>query len=178
MWLGRWEPLFRDANVSHQMLLALARAVSTKVVLRPEGKSRSNDTTENKWDFLFHQSGMIGSAILFANGNCGAALRKFPAQRVNDTFAVGFDAGPNSAAADTKSARHVVSKIAKLKVDRAEFDRQAAALTETNVFLTRRLSMTKRSSHHGSLTQPHRSCRSLSWTQWSPCQPQQMATRF
>ena len=24
LWLGRWDPLFRDANLSHQMLLALA----------------------------------------------------------------------------------------------------------------------------------------------------------
>ena len=28
MWLGRWDPLFREANLSHQMLLALARVVS------------------------------------------------------------------------------------------------------------------------------------------------------
>ena len=25
LWLGRWDPLFRGANLSHQMLLALAR---------------------------------------------------------------------------------------------------------------------------------------------------------
>ena len=25
LWLGRWDPLFRNANLSHQMLLALAR---------------------------------------------------------------------------------------------------------------------------------------------------------
>ena len=116
------------------MLLALARAVSTKVMLRPEGKSRYNDTTENKWDFLFHQSGMIGSAILFANGNLGAALRKLPAQRVNDTFAVSFDAGPNSAAVDTKSARQVVSKIAKLKVDRPDLEVLKVVLPDFGIF--------------------------------------------
>ena len=33
LWLGRWDPLFRDANLSHQMLLALARIVITKIVL-------------------------------------------------------------------------------------------------------------------------------------------------
>ena len=31
LWLGRWDPLFRRANLSHQMLLALARVVLTKV---------------------------------------------------------------------------------------------------------------------------------------------------
>ena len=37
LWLGRWDPLFRNANLSHQMLLALARVVTTKIVLRPDG---------------------------------------------------------------------------------------------------------------------------------------------
>ena len=65
MWLGRWDPLFRDADkcpLSHQMLLALARVVSTKIVLRPDGsKNKSSDSTAN-WDFLFHQSGIVGTA--------------------------------------------------------------------------------------------------------------------
>ena len=50
MWLGRWCPLFRHANVSHQMLLALARIVTTKVVLRPEGHQRVQEQSENTWD--------------------------------------------------------------------------------------------------------------------------------
>ena len=50
MWLGRWDPLFRHANVSHQMLLALARIVSTKIVLRPEGQQKTQEQTENTWD--------------------------------------------------------------------------------------------------------------------------------
>ena len=70
LWLGRWDPLFRKANLSHQMLLALARVVTTKVVLRPEGKSINRGETATNWDFLFHQSGMIGSAILFGNASC------------------------------------------------------------------------------------------------------------
>ena len=67
MWLGRWPPILRDANLSHQMLLALARIVTTKVVLRPEGRTptKSEDGTP-AWDFLFHQSGMVGPAVLLA----------------------------------------------------------------------------------------------------------------
>ena len=54
MWLGRWQPLFRDANLSHQMLLALARIVTTKVVLRPEGNATARTGAgAPSWDFLF-----------------------------------------------------------------------------------------------------------------------------
>ena len=73
LWLGRWDPLFRNANLSHQMLLALARVVTTKVVLRPQGRAVSKSDATPSWDFLFHQSGMIGSAILFGNASCTKA---------------------------------------------------------------------------------------------------------
>ena len=65
LWIGRWPRLFSEANISHQMLVALARIVSTKVVLRPEAKVlHGGCDKENGWDFLFHQDGMVGSAIL------------------------------------------------------------------------------------------------------------------
>ena len=79
LWLGRWEPLFRNANLSHQMLLALARVVSTKIVLRPDGSKSSSSTSGANWDFLFHQSGIIGTAVLFQNADCGFTLQQFPA---------------------------------------------------------------------------------------------------
>eukprot|EP00974_Lingulodinium_polyedra_P068569 6641033-Lingulodinium_polyedra.AAC.1 len=63
MWLGRQDPLFQGANLSHQMLLALARVVTTKVVLRPEGRDAGRNGDGPTWDFLFHESGMVGSAI-------------------------------------------------------------------------------------------------------------------
>ena len=85
-WLGRWDPLFRDANLSHQMLLALARVVTTKVVLRPEGNVTSRGDVNKAWDFLFQQSGMVGSAILFGNASCKEALAKFPSESVKDVF--------------------------------------------------------------------------------------------
>ena len=140
LWLGRWDPLFRRANLSHQMLLALARIVTTKVVLRPDGQSAAQGQTGDKWDFLFHQSGMVGSAIVFPNASCGESLDSFPPADVSDTFAVSFvnaiqrapqdsedrDRGEalgheglnTDQAAATRAARQVVSKIAKLKVDR------------------------------------------------------------
>ena len=77
LWLGRWDPLFSSANLSHQMLLALARVVSTKVVLRPDGHRSNEGQDDNKWDFLFHQSGMIGSAIIFPNATCGEVCSTF-----------------------------------------------------------------------------------------------------
>ena len=104
------------------MLLALARIVTTKVVLRPEGQTRKDAQDDNKWDFLFHQSGMIGSAILSANGNCGSAAEQFPPKSLGDTFAVSFVTSGTHSPDATEHAKNVVSKIAKLKVDRAEFD--------------------------------------------------------
>merc|ERR1712025_874517 len=94
LWLGRWDPLFRDANLAHQMLLALARIVTTKVVLRPDGTQTSHTSSANKWDFLFHQSGMIGTAVLFQNADCGPALKHFPPEKINDSFAVSFVTSP------------------------------------------------------------------------------------
>ena len=78
LWLGRWDPLFRDANLSHQMLLALARIVTTKIVLRPDRTKTSSASPTSNWDFLFHQAGMIGTAILFQNADCGLAMQQFP----------------------------------------------------------------------------------------------------
>ena len=99
---------------------------------------------------------MIGSAILFQNSDCGHALKHYPPTKINDTFAVSFIAAPSRSvdqgasasephdplvheglntqqARDTRQAREVVSKIAKLKVARFEFDQQAETLQRTNV---------------------------------------------
>ena len=150
LWLGRWLPLYRNANLSHQMLLALARIVTTKVVLRPEGNTRSK-TGEGgfSWDFLFNQAGMIGTAILFGNASCTEAMHEFPKDSVKGEFAVSFvgklthetaeeaawGANDGLDAADQAAqvaAKKAVKGIAKLKVNREEFDAQAAALQATN----------------------------------------------
>ena len=72
------------------MLLALARIVTTKIVLRPDGSKSSGNSTTSNWDFLFHQSGMIGTAILFQNADCGPAMQHFPPDKITDSFAVSF----------------------------------------------------------------------------------------
>ena len=157
MWLGRWDPLFRGANLSHQMLLALGRVVTTKVILRPGGITKANEAAANRWDFLFHQSGIIGSAAVFSNAACGSALDTFPdCRNLQDTFAVSFVVQPDAPSDDTgttdeqkdglredglplpdrlrtRAARAAVSRIAKLMVNRTEFDSQATALQNTNV---------------------------------------------
>ena len=91
LWLGRWLPMYRKTNLSHQMLLALARIVTTKIVLRPEDNSKVKaGDGASAWDFLFHQAGMIGTAILFGNASCTAALEEFPTDSVKGEFAVSF----------------------------------------------------------------------------------------
>ena len=151
LWLGRWDPKFRNANLSHQMLLALARVVTTKVVLRPEGHATTKSGSASSWDFLFHQSGMVGSAILFGNAGCKEALTHFPPASIDGSFAVSFvgklepqrstdcpdDAlardGLDAAAQATQAeVKRAVKGIAKLKVCRTEFDEQAELLRATN----------------------------------------------
>ena len=136
LWIGRWDPLFRDANLAHQMLLALARIVTTKIVLRPDGSKSSDTSTNNNWDFLFHQSGMIGTAILFQNADCGEAMQHFPADKINDSFAVSFVAdvkGDSTWQKQADAKAFVASKIAKLKVNRMDFDAQSETLVKTNI---------------------------------------------
>ena len=99
-------------------------------MLAPIGYATAN------WDFLFHQSGIIGTAILFQNADCGPALQQFPSDKVSDSFAVSFVSSESVEQPDQHQARakaFVSSKIAKLKVDRREFDSQAEHLTKSNV---------------------------------------------
>ena len=164
MWIGRRDPLFVNANLTHQMLLALARVVTTKIVLRPWAEKGAKGDAPT-WDFLLHQSGMVGSAIVFGNASCKEAMQQFPPTSLQDAFAVTFVAakeqaaggpeekhgsasdGPaasdqpqwshegldSSAAAAQNTARRAVRGIARLKVNRSEFDQQARALQSTNV---------------------------------------------
>ena len=46
LWLGRHPPMFRSANLAHQLLLALGRVVSTKLYLSNNGA----DTAMRQWD--------------------------------------------------------------------------------------------------------------------------------
>ena len=93
----------------------------TKVVLRPDGSKHANDDTTANWDFLCHQSGIIGTAILFQNADSGPALQQFPAEDINSTSAVSFVASgdPNTADASlqTRAAPKQVNPGALREMD-------------------------------------------------------------
>lgn len=92
------------ASLAHQLLVALGRVVSTQVVLRPGGGTKQTGDADNKWDFCAHQSGMIGSALAFANAACGRALGRFPDPRnLSQTFVVSFVSAPQQTADATET---------------------------------------------------------------------------
>ena len=143
------------------MPLALARVVTTKVVLRPESYDKQRSGDGPTWDFLFHQTGMVGSAILFGNASCKGAMESFPPASVKDAFAVTLmaakpgaaggagawppdDAGrqwrreglAGDAARQQDAARRAVQGIARLKMNHAEFDKQAIRRTTRRWWLS------------------------------------------
>ena len=95
------------------MLLALARIVTTKIVLRPDGSKSSGTSAADNWDFLFHQSGIIGTAILFQNGDCGHAMQPFPPEKINDSFAVSFVADVQGSPKEDEQAK-ATAKLRRL----------------------------------------------------------------
>ena len=127
LWLGRMDPLFVDANMTHEMCLALARTVATKVVLRAGGTS----VAPNQWDCQYRQTGYVGSAVLFHNGDAKHALQSLPPDRLNDALAITFCTDlPRE---DHDHGREAVSKIVQLRLHRDKFLKQADALRTTNI---------------------------------------------
>ena len=63
------------------MLLALGRVVATKVVLRPEGAGDAGDVPMTSWQRNLLQTGMHGSAIVFANGKLPVGVPMVPPPR-------------------------------------------------------------------------------------------------
>ncbi|CAJ1413970.1 unnamed protein product [Effrenium voratum] len=90
LWLGRPDPLLRDANMTHEMCLALARTVATKVVLRAGGAAQQEPISGQRWDHMFQQSGLVGSAVVFHNGDAEHALQSLPPQKLSDALAITF----------------------------------------------------------------------------------------
>eukprot|EP00438_Fugacium_kawagutii_P019113 Skav204376 [mRNA] locus=scaffold4897:57638:58729:- [translate_table: standard] len=128
LWLGRVDPLLWDANMTHQMCLALARTVATKVVLKSGGAQPSFG--DRQWDEEFHQSGMVGSSVVFHNGDAKHALESLPPQKLNDALAITFCTTlPNES---QESGRHAVSKIKQFRLDKTKFLEQAHILVESN----------------------------------------------
>ena len=58
LWLGRHLPLFREASLGHQLLLALGRVVSTKVYLSSRGVEETVRQNAKTWRQRFLQSGI------------------------------------------------------------------------------------------------------------------------
>ena len=130
MWLGRIDPLLWQANMTHEMCLALARTVATKVVLRAGGAQQTGGNNGHQWDHAFHQSGYVGSAVVFHNGDAKHALDTLPPQKLNDAFAITFCTDlPGDG---QESGREAVSKIMELRLKKSLFLEQAEKLIETN----------------------------------------------
>lgn len=128
MWLGRVDPLLWEANMTHEMCLALARTVATKVILRAGGAQQTGGSNNvPQWDHAFHQSGYVGSAVVFHNGD---AKHTLPPQKRNDAFAITFCTDLPRDGQD--SGREAVSKIVELRLKRSLFLEQAEKLMKTN----------------------------------------------
>ena len=140
LWLGRHDPLFREAALGHQLLLALGRTVSTKVYLSSKGTNQSTRQQLETWRHKFLQTGMTGTAIVYGNGNIDDAMRSFPpsTEVLQDTFVAVFG-GPASTSDRTltpaqqeQAAREALRREVPLKVHKASFEKQARRLLATN----------------------------------------------
>ena len=132
LWLGRVDPLLWEANVTHEMCLALARTVATKVVLRAGDAQKHGTLSPNQWDHVFQQSGLVGSAVVFHNGDATHAVESLPPRQFNDALAVTFCTDVPEASAEDSAGREVVRRIAHLQLHKARFVKQATTLRETN----------------------------------------------
>ena len=97
LWGGRHEPMFRRANLGHQLLLPLGRVVSTKVYLSSKGVDETAKQPSTSWRQRSLQTGISGTAILFGNGNISQAMQSFPPSQdtLQDTFVAVFT-GPEN----------------------------------------------------------------------------------
>ena len=153
LWLGRHLPLFREASLGHQLLLALGRVVSTKVYLSSRGVEETVRQNAKTWRQRFLQSGIQGTGIVFSNGSLDEAMKtpmsSFPpsAQEMQDTFVAVFT-GPEQPTVDEQAAidgedadaeqrreemaRRRMQREVGLTNTRSEFDVQARYLKRTN----------------------------------------------
>ena len=90
LWLGRIDPLLWEANMTHEMCLALARTVATKVVLRAGGAQMAQAATAAVGPRVYQQTGYVGSSPLFHNGDAKHTLQSLPPEKLNDALAITF----------------------------------------------------------------------------------------
>ena len=130
LWLGRIDPLLWEANLTHEMCLSLARTVATKVVLRSGQNTSHGVQNPQQWDHVFHQSGLVGSAIVFHNGDATHAVESLPPRKFNDALTVTFCTEIETG--DQEKGREVVRRISQLQLQKDLFLKQATSLRETN----------------------------------------------
>ena len=140
LWLGRHPPLLRNANLAHQLLLALGRVVSTKLYLSSKGADTAVRQEQESWRQKFLQYAIKGTSIVFGNGKLDQAMRSFPPEpgMLKETFVAVF-AGPDeengialSEAQQQQRALKAMREEVALQVDKQLFDKQAKYLQATN----------------------------------------------
>lgn len=130
LWLGRIDPLLWKANLTHEMCLSLARTVATKVVLRSGQNTSQGVQNANQWDHVFQQSGLVGSAIVFHNGDATKAVESLPPRKLNDALAVTFCTDLETD--NQEKGREIVRSITHFQLQKDLFLEQATSLRETN----------------------------------------------
>ena len=113
------------------MCLALARTVATKVVLRSGQQETQGSQNDHQWDHVFRQTGLVGSAIVFHNGDATNAIQSLPPKQFNDALAVTFCTQLQEAQ-DQQEGQAAVRRIAQFQLDKALFVDQANCLRDTN----------------------------------------------
>jgi len=143
-WLGRHLPIFRDATLGHQLLLALGRVVSTKVYLSSKGVDVVTRQHNQSWRKKFLQQGMSGTAIVYGNGSADDAMASFPPEDdvLQDSFMAVFT-GPEtdiilSEAEKEEQARAALRNEKELYVCRSTYEEQAKLLMDTNYVYAKR----------------------------------------
>jgi hypothetical protein len=117
--------------MTHEMCLALARTVATKVVLRAGGAQMAQVATEQQWDHVYQQTGYVGSSVLFHTGDAKHTLQSLPPEKLNDALAITFCT--DLPVEDVDHGREAVRKIVQLRLRKDRFLQQAQVLMDTNV---------------------------------------------
>ena len=84
MHSGAFEGMKRRRGFAHRLLLALARVITTKVVLRSDGEGQ-----QRVWESASLQKGLEGSCVLLPNGERDA-FDVFPPPSLGDSFVAVF----------------------------------------------------------------------------------------
>ena len=119
-WLGRLTKLqlklFSPEYLGHRLLLSLARAVTSKVIVRPEGVKTGRHT----WQDAYRAKGLRGTGIVFDNAR-RTTSESFPPPSLGESFVAVF------VGCDPDVDNGIFGKI-----NAAEFASDAASLRAVN----------------------------------------------